>query len=233
MERKVEFKSGENILRGTVFIPNGNKGPFPGVILFHGSGSKAETFYKAAPLLQKEGILAFVFNFTGCGISAGDFSKERVKDGIEDARKGIEAFLSFPELDTSRRGICGGSYGGFLAALLAEEYSFTSLMLMAPSAYSREGLEMTHDVADDKRGNFYESDSYDAISKFTGDLLVVFHELDTVVPKEMVEEYVKKTQKARLKEKFVLKGAPHSLKQDIKAQDAGIAKIAEWFKKTL
>jgi len=45
-KQAVEFKVGKDTLRGSLFIPDG-KGPFPGVIFFHGSGSTGDTYFEA------------------------------------------------------------------------------------------------------------------------------------------------------------------------------------------
>jgi len=43
---------GKDTLRGSLFIPDG-KGPFPGVIFFHGSGfSTGDTYFEAAERLE-------------------------------------------------------------------------------------------------------------------------------------------------------------------------------------
>lgn len=232
MEKPIEFKVGKNTLRGKLFVPEG-KGPFPSVIFFHGSGSQGETFFKAGPQLAQHGIVSFVFNFSGCGVSDGDFSEQKVEDGITDAQAGIEIFLAQKEVDKNRIGICGSSYGGFLAALFSSQYEFKSLMLIAPAAYSKNGLKMTHEEADKERGNFYESDSYKAVGKFTGAFFLIRCELDSVIPPLMPEEYSKSAKNANMKEEVVLRGAQHSLKTNPHVQQIGIDKMVEWFSKTL
>src|ERR1035437_4445395 len=99
-ERVVEFKVGEDTLRGSLFIPDG-KGPFPAVIFFHGSGSTGDTYFEASEKLANSGILALMFNFRGCGISDGDFSKQTIGMGVEDAKAGLKYLLSLKEIDKS------------------------------------------------------------------------------------------------------------------------------------
>src|SRR3989344_461502 len=122
MERKVKFKIGRETLRGSMFIPQG-KGPFPSVIFFHGSSGNGEMHFDLAKSISKRGVLGFAFNYRGCGVSDGEFKDQTVGMGIKDGKAAIEFFLSQKEVDKKRLGFSGGSFGGFLASLLANRFN--------------------------------------------------------------------------------------------------------------
>src|ERR1035437_2911168 len=162
-KQAVEFKVGEDTLRGTLFIPDG-KGPFPAVILFHGSGSSGETYFEASEKLANNGILSFTFNFRGCGISDGNFSEQSIGMGVEDPKEGLKYFLAMSEIDKNRIGITGSSFGGFLAALISSDFDFKSIALIVPAAYSPAQMDTLH--TDDSvvlKKDFDKSASYEKI----------------------------------------------------------------------
>lgn len=231
MKKQVEFKIGKDILRGSLFIPDG-KGSFPAVIFFHGSGATGETYFEAAEKLSKNGILGFAFNYRGCGMSDGKFEDQTVGMGIEDTKAAIKFFLSQKEVDKNRIGFAGASFGGFMASMFPNDFNSKSLMLIAPAAYNREIINKTHRDADDLN-KFENSQSYPEISKFKGDLLVVKCEFDDVLPPEMVEKYLNSASSAKRKESYVLKGAKHRISINPKARKVLVGKIVEWFSKTL
>ena len=110
MEKKIGFKVGNTTLRGSLFIPKG-KGPFPAVILFHGNGGKGASTFEAASKLPKKGIMSFVFNFRGCGISDGDYSIQTHADALLDAEAAFDFLLS-QNVDKNRIGVVGGKILG-------------------------------------------------------------------------------------------------------------------------
>ncbi|MEX2007206.1 MAG: alpha/beta fold hydrolase [Candidatus Levyibacteriota bacterium] len=236
MEKKVEFNVGKDTLRGLVFIPKG-KGPFPGVICFHGSGSDGETQYEIAKYLSKKGILGFAFNFRGCGKSDGRFENQTIEMGQEDAKAGLGFFLSLAEVNKNRTGLYGSSFGGFWAAMLADKYKFKSLVLSAPAAYAPKILNKRHvdfvNEFNELRKDYEKSQSYKEIEKFSGNLLVAKCELDDVLAPVMVERYLEKSKLVKRKEEFIVKGAKHRISQYPQAKKILQKKIVEWFKETL
>lgn len=232
MERKLEFKVGRDTLRGSLFIPSGD-GPFPSVIFFHGSDSKGETYYEAAEKLARAGILGFAFNLRGCGISDGDIKDQTIGSGIEDARAAIKVFLEIENLDKSRLGLSGGSYGGFLASIISAEENFKSIALLAPAAYSPRDIEMKHGTPIIERKDFRDSISYEKIRQFDGSVLIIKCEFDDILPEGMVEAYIDAVSEKPNKEVHILRGAKHRVSINPEAREEYINKIIEWFKKTL
>lgn len=231
MEKKVEFKVANDTLRGSMFIPTG-KGPFPSVVFFHGSGSTGETYFKAAKKLSENGVLGFAFNYRGCGASDGKFEDQTIAMGMNDAKTAVDFFLSQEEVNIDRLGFCGASFGGFIASMLVSQFSPKSLMLVVPVAYNKEIINKTHRDADDLK-KFENSKSYEEISKFKGDLLVVECEFDDVLPPGMVGKYLESAKNAKNKEEFILKGAKHSVSRNPEGQAVLIDRTRDWFLETL
>ena len=130
-------------------------------------------------------------------------------------------------------GFSGGSFGGFLASLLANRFNPKSVVLIASAAYSSEVYATHRDSDSDLRKDFEESNSYKEIAKFKGNLLVVSCELEDVLPPLMVEKYLESAQNASKKEKFTLRGSKHRISINLLERSTLIDKIKEWLLETL
>jgi len=231
-KQKVEFKVGEDKLGGTLFIPSG-KGPFPGVIFFHGSGGVGEVPFETAELLSHHGILGFAFNYRGAGLSGGDFENQTIKMGIADGKAAVDFFLSVPELDKNRLGFAGVSFGGYVSSSLCNKYKVKSFALNAPAAYSPKAIANQRNADRDLNIGFYDSNSYGEIEDYKGKLLVSICELDDVLPKGMAEEYFDRAINVAKKEKYIIKGAGHRLSIDPPRKNDYQNKVIDWFSETL
>ena len=188
MEKKIEFKIGQETLRGSLFIPNG-KGPFPAVIFFHGSGGVGETHFEAAKAIINKGIVGFAFNYKGAGISEGNFEDQSVEMGLNDGKAAVEFLLSQDFVDKNRVGFYGGSFGGFVATMLCNKFKVKSMGLTAAAAISPKLMNVQRDKDSQLVVGFEDSESYREIEKFKGSLLIAICELDGLLPKGMAEKY--------------------------------------------
>jgi hypothetical protein len=232
MERRVEFKFGKEALRGSLFIPKGS-GPFASVIFFHGSSGNGEMHFELAKKVSEKGVLGFAFNYRGCGKSDGKFEEQTLGMGIEDGRTAVKYFLSQKEVDKTRLGFSGGSFGGFLASLFSAEFNPKSLVLIAPAAYSSEAYATQRDSDNDFKKGFEKSVTYKKLSEFKGNLLIVECEFDDVLPKGMVEKYLEVARPTSKKEYFLLKGVRHRISINPKARAVLENKVTNWFLGTL
>lgn len=236
MEKKVEFKVGNEVLRGSLFAPVG-KGPFPGVIFYHGRGSNRGRYLEIGKQLAEKGFMALAFDFRGCGKSDGKFADQTQRMGINDARAGLE-FLLKQNVDKNRIGIMGTSFGGFVASILMGEFDFIkSLILRVPAVYPDELLDINVELIKNyyhiEKEKWLNSVAYDGISKFKGDLLVIQSENDDVVHDWIVQNYYDRAINASKKELFVQKGAGHDLRQNPNALKEFYELTFNWFLKTL
>ena len=151
MEKKVEFKVGDDILRGSLFTPVG-QGPFPGVVFFHGRGSSRGRYLEISKRLAEKGFMALAFDFRGCGESDGNFPDQTQRMGIDDARAGLEFLLS-QNVDKNRIGVMGTSFGGFVTAIIVPEFEFIkSIVLRVPAIFPEE-LANDHILSWSKEGD--------------------------------------------------------------------------------
>lgn len=238
MTKKIEFKVGKDTIRGKLFIPEG-KGPFPGVIFFHGSGGKGEKYFEAGKYLLKKDILSLVFNYRGCGLSDGNYLDQIQQDSFDDALKAF-SFLNQQKLvDNDRLGVVGGSYGGYVAAMILPKLSVKSLILLSPSAHDDSPTTkidmgpIENEVAYFKDvKNWKGSQCYDNVSKFNNFILIIKSEHDENVPSAVVDKYIDSSKNASKKKEIMLKGADHRLSTP-KMRNDFFELLSDWFLETL
>ena len=137
----------------TVCIPDG-EGPFPFVVMFHGTGSNRDEagggYAMLAPKLAAAGIASARFDFVGSGDSKGDYRDYTLTSGMGDGEKVIEYMQSLPQIAGDRIGVLGWSQGGTVAMLTAGRDERVKSMVTWAGA-----VDMS----------FYEADKYETAKK--------------------------------------------------------------------
>jgi dienelactone hydrolase len=118
--------AGSHVLAGTFTVPKG-KGPFPAVVLVHGSGpaDRDETLFGHKPFLvladhlSSQGIAVLRYDKRGIGKSGGSYKGSTTHDFASDAEAALRFLRGRPEVDAGRIGIVGHSEGGLIAPMVA------------------------------------------------------------------------------------------------------------------
>ncbi len=132
------------VLGGTLALPKG-KGPFPAVVLVHGSGpnDRDETlgankpFKDLAEGLASSGVVVVRYDKRTLTYGAKYAGKEITFDEeiIDDARAAIDLLKTRPEVDPKRIYVVGHSLGALFApAVAAKGKGVAGLALLAPSS---------------------------------------------------------------------------------------------------
>ena len=118
----VTFTNGGVTLAGTLLIPKGD-GPFPAVVLIHGSGETDRGSMKYyARMFVRNGYAALTYDKRGVGKSTGapdawrHFSFEELAG---DAAAGVAFLAGRSDINKNRIGLFGASQGGWVTPLAA------------------------------------------------------------------------------------------------------------------
>ena len=116
-QQDITFQSGDLLIEGSLHLPAAD-GIFPGVVICHPHPRYGGDMYNVivaslAQSLCRSGIAALRFNFRGVDLSEGEF------DGgvgeIQDAAEAMSYLALHDNIDASRVGIAGYSFGAAVA----------------------------------------------------------------------------------------------------------------------
>jgi uncharacterized protein len=134
--QKITFSSGQLKLEGYCYYPDA-EGKYPGVILCHphplqGGSMSAGVIRAIGTELVNQNIIAMMFNFRGVGKSQGEYGGGI--DEREDARAAIYWLVSQKQIEASKIGLAGYSFGGGVGAPVAcEDKTVKSMALISPA----------------------------------------------------------------------------------------------------
>ena len=136
-ETVVSIPTEQYDIPATVCMPAG-EGPFPAVVMLHGTGSNREEagngYKMAAPVLaEKYGIATIRIDFPGNGESTADYMLYTFKSAVADAVAAANYMKTLPTVNPEAIGVMGWSQGGtdaLLACAWAPE-TFKSLVTWA------------------------------------------------------------------------------------------------------
>ncbi len=115
MKKAINFYSEGVRLVGDVFYPDGLKPPGKraGIVLCHGyTGVKDLYLPDNARVLNEAGYVVLTFDYKGWGDSEGPRSRLAPYSRVADVQAALTFLGSLPEVDATRLGIYGTSYGG-------------------------------------------------------------------------------------------------------------------------
>jgi uncharacterized protein len=193
--------------------PNGK-----GIMFINGWMSNRSSPAPYSENLAAKGYHCLTFDLRGMGESEGDIQALTRKDFLDDCLEAYELLRQVPGVHSVH--VVGASFGAYLACLLAGNREVESLVLRVPADFTDKGFDDQPQIvlSDelDKQGlmgprpDSESSYALEALAKFSGKVLVVESENDTVVGPAMVARFVKAAPSKNVTH-VVMKGAPHSL----------------------
>ena len=115
----VSFSNGDVKLSGTLVVPVAS-GKHPAVVLMHGAGGQARTYFSSLPYqLANAGIAALIYDKRGVGRSTGNRRAATMADFADDAVAGVKFLQARSDIDARKIGVYGHSQGGWQAPLAA------------------------------------------------------------------------------------------------------------------
>ncbi len=142
----VQFRSGKLMLAGEVLRPTKSKGPFPSVVIIHGSGSQDRHGYASvieliAMQFVRSGYVALTFDKRGSGLSGGDLGSAGFPQLADDVRS-AEAYLrSRSDIRKEFVGYAGSSQAGWIAARAIADNGKPAFVFLLGAAGAASSVE--------------------------------------------------------------------------------------------
>ncbi|MCH5291650.1 MAG: alpha/beta fold hydrolase [Treponema sp.] len=232
--KELRIQNGENSIYGKMFFPKDEE-KHPVIIFSHGYNGSHNDFFDDCRFFAKNGYIAYSYDF--CGGSARSSSSGRTTDMTlltekSDLLAVIDYFSAMENADSSRIYLLGGSQGGLVTALAAEDVpdKVRAMALYFPAFcipddwrknYPNESLvpgELSFWGMTLGRGFFAGAISMDvnkATGSYGGNVLIIHGDMDDIVPLRYAQEAQKRYANASLK---VLKGERHGFSPAAAAQ---------------
>ncbi len=103
---------------------------------------------------------------------------------------------------------------GYTAIKLTELFSVSNLILLVPAVYSPRAYDIPFgpqfSAAIRAADSWRESDAFDILSRFTGNLVVIAAEFDDIIPKDIVEQIHSSAMNAANRILHVIPGSAYS-----------------------
>lgn len=222
---------GEQFLRGTVWAPDAESGPYPTLIVCHGLGGTHHAGRQFAERLCPAGFAVYSFDCRGgspYSESSGSTLDMSIRTEAEDLNTVLSHVRTWDFADPDRVILVGESLGGIVCALTAAERAsdVAALVLLYPALSvpdlvrqlfpSREDIPDTYSVLDwfpagrPFAEDVYNCDPYEEIGAYKGPVLLLHGDQDHLIPvacsKKAAEAYVD----ALL---YIVEGAGHGLEE--------------------
>ena len=189
----------------------------PRLLVLHGGGqSNRGRFRLLREHLFAQGVGTVAFDCVGHGDTGGDLKQSSLRSRTAQACAVIDA-LALPQPFS----ILAASMGGYTAVTLLPRYAIASLILLGPAMYAAEAYAVPFNAGFTeiiRRPRSWESsDAWALLSRFTGRLLVVAGERDTVIPPGVIRGIYDAAGNAGSRTLFVAPGASHLILTDLRA----------------
>jgi pimeloyl-ACP methyl ester carboxylesterase len=164
--------------------------PRPGILFLHGLHSDQRGYLRRAEIASRRlGATCLTVDLSGHGESVAALDRLSLRDHLADALAAYDVLASSAHVEPTRMGVCGASYGGYLAAAMTTRRPVGRLLLRAPALYADDDFDTSladraTGVAPAAAGALLRS-----LARFDGEVLVVESERDEVVPHATIEAY--------------------------------------------
>lgn len=187
-------------------------GKDPQLLFLHGAGgaNKERARRLAKRIVDETGQGAFLFDFSGHGESTGELKQSSLKKRVDEADAAWQ-FLAKDKPIT----VFGFSMGGHIALELLEHHKIANLVLFYPGIYTHEAFDLPFDERFSnvirRENSWQDAKVLKNLKNFQGNLLIVWGENDTVVPRGVVESLYESAENAKSRELIVIPQGEHLL----------------------
>jgi uncharacterized protein len=219
---QMEFLVDGNRLKGTLVFPEKLKEKNPAILFIHGWTSMKERSYQYARGLAKLGFISFMFDMRGHGESEGDINTATIKELLDDVLAAYDYLIGIKGVDRENISAVSSSFGGYLAALLSAKRNVKRLVLRVLADYPNDAFNSPMmQISSNKSANFAwrskiknagETFALEAISNFSGKILIIESGKDATIPHQTIQNYINAVKNKSKLTHIVVENAPHSIK---------------------
>lgn len=185
-----ELVLGRRRLAGSLFAPESVHERAPGLLFVHGRGSNRVGYaHRARSAVEELGAVCLTVDLTAHGESPRGMQPPTMREHLEDVTDAYDVLAASAGVDAQRIGVCGASYGAYLAGRLAPLRPVRRLLLRAPALYDDQAFSEGRDSHTSATAN--ATDYFLGIRNSGCDVLVVESENDEEVPHSVIEAYLR------------------------------------------
>lgn len=254
----VTIKGSQREIPATITLPDGD-GPFPFVVMYHGTGSNRHEagngYDLLAPLLAEAGIASARFDFAGNGDSTVDYVDYTPSSGMQDGLDVVAYMRDLDQIDDDRLGVLGWSQGGMIALLTAANTPDVKSVVTWAGVVDMSGY--LADKYDEAKSNGFTVMEFDwrpslnlsiawfdevraldlatQLGNYKGAVLAINGSNDTVVLPAVADDILAAAASDN-ERKEIIEGADHTFNifsGDMSAYDNLAELTVDWFKQTL
>jgi esterase/lipase len=238
--KKITFTVDGQKLEGTLFYPEKILSKNPAVLFLHGWRSSEKSAQGRAEALCAIGFICMTFNMRGNSTSEGDINTLTREDFLNDCLSAYDYLIGLENVDKEHISVIGSSFGSYLATLVAREKNIENIVLRVPANYPNDGWDQPQinfsgdnnpDILHWRFKSLGKETTYalDALSKFSGNILLIESEKDELVPHQTVENYIHAAPDTSKLTYILMKGADHAIHNEkLRAVYTNI--LTDWFK---
>ena len=189
------------------------------VLVLHGAGnSHRGRFQWLREKLLPGGISSAAFDFVGHGETGGNLKNSSLAGRTRQACRIVEAVNIQQPLS-----IIAASMSAYTAVKLMEHYEVAKLILLVPAMYNAEAYEVSFNkgfseiIRQPQSWNY--SDAWKLLTQYTGRLLIIAGENDTVIPPEVITGIFDSAINAAERSLYTAPNASHFVFTDLQAND--------------
>jgi uncharacterized protein len=177
-------------------------------VVLHGAGKSSRTrFTRLRRALNERGIPTAAFDYVGHGETGGELIGSSLHDRTEQAAAVIRKAAEEPLT------LIGASMSGHTAIKLTEMFRVNHLILLVPAVYAARAYRIPFgpdfSAAIRLPGSWKESDAWEILAGFRGNLMLIAAEDDPVIPKEVIQRIFEAVKKAQSRYLHVVPGSHH------------------------
>jgi uncharacterized protein len=219
-EEPVYIRVEDEHILGTLITPGTL---MPGVLFVHGWGGDQHQYVTRAGELAALGCVCVTFDLRGHAQTQAQFGSVSREESMRDVLAAYDFLAAQRNVDSDSIAVVGSSYGGYLAALLTALRPVKWLSLRVPGLYKDSEwrlpkLQLRREQALEKYRleplTPDESNALRVCREFTGDVLIVESENDTVIPHQVIVNYREACIHAKSLTYRLMEGADHGLSNE-------------------